>query len=44
MKPFTKQLSLHEYEEGGVVCPLCGSDNVEQSWTVFYPITPKKSA
>jgi putative FmdB family regulatory protein len=44
LKPFTKQLSLHEYEEGGVVCPLCGSDNVEQSRSVFYAITSKKSA
>jgi putative FmdB family regulatory protein len=43
-KTFSKVLTLGEYEEGEVRCPLCGSDNVEQSWSVFYPITPKKSA
>jgi putative FmdB family regulatory protein len=43
-KTFSKVLTLAEYEEGEVLCPLCGSDNVEQSWSVFYPITPKKSA
>lgn len=43
-KTFSKVLTLAEYEEGEVRCPHCGSDNVEQSGSVFYPITPKKSA
>ena len=43
-KTFSKVLTLAEYQEGEVFCPHCGSDNVEQSWSVFYPITSKKSA
>jgi putative FmdB family regulatory protein len=43
-KTFSKVLTLAEYEEGKVLCPHCGSHKVEQSWSVFYPITPKKSA
>ena len=43
-KTFSKVLTLAEYDEGEVRCPHCGSDNIEQSWSVFYPITPKKSA
>jgi len=42
-KTFSKVMTLAEHEEGEVLCPHCGSDNVEQSWSVFYPITPKKS-
>ena len=41
---FSRVMTLAEYEEGEVLCPPCGSDNVEQSWSVFYPITSKKSA
>jgi RNA polymerase subunit RPABC4/transcription elongation factor Spt4 len=37
-------LTLAEYEEGEVLCPYCGSDNVEQSWSAFYAITSQKSA
>jgi putative FmdB family regulatory protein len=44
LKPFTKQLSVHDYEEGGVACPFCGSDDVEQQLSLFYPVTSKKSA
>ena len=44
MKTFSKVLTRAEYEEGEVLCPHCSSDNVEQSWSVFYPITSKKSA
>ena len=44
LKPFTKQLSLQEYEEGGVLCPVCGSDDVEQQLSLFYAVTSKKSA
>jgi putative FmdB family regulatory protein len=43
-KTFSKVLTLAEYEEGEVLCPHCGSNNVEQSWSVFSAITSKKSA
>jgi putative FmdB family regulatory protein len=44
-KTFTKILRLAEYEEGKVVCPHCGSNKeVEQSWSAFYAISPKKTA
>jgi putative FmdB family regulatory protein len=44
MKTFSKVLTRAVYEEGEILCPHCSSDNVEQSWSVFYPITSKKSA
>ncbi len=43
-KPFSKILSLADYEEGEIVCPHCGSKNVEQRWSAFSVITSKKSA
>jgi putative FmdB family regulatory protein len=43
-KTFSKVLTLAEYEEGEVLSPHCGSNNVEQSWSAFYAITSKKSA
>ena len=43
LKPFTKQ-SSHDYEQGGVVCPFCGSSNVELQQSLFYPVTSKKTA
>jgi putative FmdB family regulatory protein len=43
-KTFTKILTLVDYEEGGVVCPHCGSQKVEQCWSVFSVITSRKSA
>ncbi len=33
---FFKMLTRGEYEEGGITCPECGSDNVEQHPTDFY--------
>jgi putative FmdB family regulatory protein len=41
---FSKTLSPAEYEEGDVVCPYCGSEEVEQSRSAFTDITSKKSA
>jgi putative FmdB family regulatory protein len=41
---FSKILSLVECEEGEVVCPHCGSKNVEQRWSAFSAISAKKSA
>ncbi len=43
-KPFSKTLTPAEYEEGGVVCPHCGSEEVEEPRSAFYPISPKKTA
>ena len=43
-KLFSKTLALAEYEAGEIVCPHCGSQEVEQSWSAFYAITSKKSA
>ena len=43
-KSFDKILALVEYEEGEIVCPHCGSKNVEQRWSPFSAITSKKSA
>lgn len=42
-KEFSKFMTLSEYEKGGVVCPNCGSDQVEQQMSVFYAVTGKKS-
>jgi putative FmdB family regulatory protein len=43
-KTFSKLLTLVEYEESEVLCPHCGSNSVEQSWSAFYAITSRKSA
>ena len=43
-KTFMRILTLADYEEGGVICPRCGSHKVEQRWSVFSAITSKKSA
>lgn len=43
-KLFAKILSLVDYEEGEVVCPHCGSKDVEQRWSAFSVLTTKKSA
>lgn len=42
-KPFTKTLSLAEYEKGKIACPACNSKDVEQRWAAFYAVTSKKS-
>lgn len=41
---FSTILSLVDYEENSVVCPKCGSTDVEQRWSPFTAITSKKSA
>jgi putative FmdB family regulatory protein len=43
-RSFSKVLALVDYEEGEVVCPYCGSRDVEQRWSAFSVITSKKSA
>jgi len=40
-RPFSKTLTPTEYKEGTVVCPHCGSEEVEQRW--FYPVTVTQS-
>ena len=42
-KAFEKILTLHEYEEGEVTCPNCGSKDVEQAVTALFAVGSKKS-
>ena len=41
-RPFSKTLAPTEHTDGKVVCPRCGSEEVERRW--FYPITVKQTA
>ncbi len=41
---FSKVPIAEEYEESCIVCPNCGSEDVEQRSTAFYPINYKESA
>ncbi len=43
-KPFEKILTINEHEKDKIVCPHCGSKNVEQQAAAFYAVTSKKSA
>ena len=43
-KLFLMVLCLVDYEEGDILCPHCGSKEVEQCWSDFNAITSKKSA
>jgi len=43
-KLFSKTPSPAEYEEGDVVCPQCGSEEVEQCISAFHPVSSKDSA
>jgi putative FmdB family regulatory protein len=43
-KLFARVLALVDYEEGDILCPHCGSKEVEQCWSAFSAITGKKSA
>jgi len=40
-KTFSK---LVDYKEGEILCPHCGSRNLEQRWSAFSVITSKKGA
>ena len=42
-KTFTKVLTLSEHDKDTVVCPHCGSDQVEQEVSAFFAVTGKKS-
>jgi putative FmdB family regulatory protein len=41
-RSFSKSLAPAEYEEGTVVCPHCGSDEVERHVPAFYPISSRE--
>jgi putative FmdB family regulatory protein len=41
---FEKILTLAAHERDPISCLKCGSKNVEQEFTTFYPVTRKKSA
>ncbi len=43
-KTFSKILALVDYEEGEIICPHCGSKEVEQPWSAFSAMTSTKSA
>jgi putative FmdB family regulatory protein len=43
-KFFDKILALVDYEEGEVICPRCGSKNVEQRWSAVSALASKNSA
>jgi putative FmdB family regulatory protein len=43
-KTFSKVLHLAEHDADKTTCPHCGSNRVEQSWSVFSAVTSKKSA
>jgi putative FmdB family regulatory protein len=42
-REFEQTLTLHEHDEQPVVCPRCGSEEVEQEATAFFAVTSKKS-
>ena len=41
---FSKTLTQVEYEEGGVACPHCDSEEVEPRVSAFYPVSSKETA
>lgn len=43
-KIFQKVTPPSQYEEGEIVCPHCGSDDVEESRLAFVDKTSKKTA
>jgi putative FmdB family regulatory protein len=42
-KTFTLLLRMAELEKGGIKCPECGSEKVEQQYDAFIAKTSKKS-
>lgn len=42
-KEFEEVLTLTEYESDKIVCPRCGSKNIEQEFAEFFAVTSKKS-
>ena len=42
-KEFTRSLHMSEHDKGGVACPHCGSERVQQVVTAFAAVTARKS-
>jgi len=42
-KEFTEFLHMEDLDKGGIKCPSCGSDKVEQQIAAFSAVTSKKS-
>ena len=42
-KEFETILTIHEHEEGKIVCPKCGSEKVQHAPTPFVAKTSRKS-
>ena len=42
-KEFTQVLHISELEKGGIKCPHCGNEKVEQRVAAFSAVTSKKS-
>ncbi len=42
-KEFEKVLTLNEHDKDQIVCPHCGSKNVEQEAKAFFAVTSRKS-
>ncbi len=42
-KSFETVLTLNEHDNQKIVCPHCGSKNVEQEMAAFFAVTSKKS-
>jgi len=42
-KSFELVLTLSEHDKDQIVCPKCGSKNVEQEMAEFFAVTSKKS-
>ena len=42
-KEFTQVLHISELEKGGIKCPHCSSEKVEQKVAAFSAVTSKKS-
>ncbi|MFP5205044.1 MAG: FmdB family zinc ribbon protein [Acidobacteriota bacterium] len=40
---FTRSLHMSEHDKGGITCPHCGSQRVQQVVTAFSAVTARKS-
>jgi len=43
-KTFSRMLALVDWAEGEIICPHCGSHDVEQVWSAFSLLTSQKCA
>jgi putative FmdB family regulatory protein len=41
---FERRLTLAAHDREAITCPKCGSNNIKQALTTFYPVTSRKSA